>query len=341
MADDLTGLLVSTAEMSNLVSFLTVICGLMVMFVFLVRLICQDIADGGSGGVTNVTQATPQVEMVKVRNPFVLKFSPSQTPSSSVRISLGCSVPYYARVYWGVNINTFHHVLHAPWPWFREAFLHGKLFGAHCLEYGRSLQDRARHGEREEEIKRKRELELGPAPRTTFPLVLVFVAKDCEEEAGAVAGMLAVIHLRDSVCSVPSQVLATYLRRGQGEGEGVVHLKQLYLPQQEADSDTEPDTQPGAEGGGSLCVVCQLERVSRVNLPCRHAVTCRMCFVRCKNSCPMCRAHVSSFFLIGPETPESPVPDKEAAAASQPTSLLDRLWHFNRRLNLGVGIQEN
>lgn len=350
MGDELTGFLVSTAEMSNLVSFLTVICGLAVMFVFLVRLIFQDMADGGGGGVTSVSQDAPQVSMVKVSNPFVLKFLPSQSTGSTVRISLGCSVSYYARVYWGVDINTFHHVIKAPWPWFRNAFLHGKLFGpSGCLEYGRVLQDRESHEEREEEIKRKGakgELELGLAPRNRFPLVLVFVAKEERGAESPVTGMLAVIHMKDSVCHIPSQVLCTYLR----SGDSVILLRPLYIgTEEEAESsDTESAAEeleteaPEERSKQPRCVVCQLDRVSRVSLPCRHAVTCAKCFVRCKNSCPMCRAHVSSYFLIGPENRKSSTSDKESPSGHpQSTSMLQWLRNLNRRLNLAMGLQEN
>merc|ERR1712106_1119013 len=90
-------------------------------------------------------------------------------------------------------------------------------------------------------------LELGPAPRSVFPLVLVFVSKDSDGATGGfnpVTGMLAVLHLKDSVCHIPSQVLATYLRRG----DSVIQLRQLYLPEQGAESsDTESAAEEAAE----------------------------------------------------------------------------------------------
>merc|ERR1719431_1862663 len=118
-----------------------------------------------------------------------------------------------------------------------------------------------------------------------------------------VTGLLCVIHLKDEECPIPSQVLVTYLR----QGSSVTLLRPLYLSEGGESSDTESaegsDTEQESPRFGSVarCVVCQLERVTRVSLPCRHAVTCRDCFNRCQNRCPMCRGYVTSYFLLSPE----------------------------------------
>ena len=82
MAAQLTDLLVSTAEVSNLFSILAVLGGLLVMMTFIIKMLYQvtptclsffklnyylfkDLGDGG--GVTRVTHRAPQTRMCRCR----------------------------------------------------------------------------------------------------------------------------------------------------------------------------------------------------------------------------------------------------------------------------------
>ena len=100
------------------------------------------------------------------------------------------------RPYWGVSVSAFHHILKSPWPWFKEAFLYGNLFGVEgCAMLG-DLQSCTSDWHRGDPLgvtgqypKRRIILNiekpdgnpmepLGPAPRQVYPLVLVILPGD-------------------------------------------------------------------------------------------------------------------------------------------------------------------
>lgn len=149
--------------------------------------------------------------------------------------------------------------------------------------------------------------------------------------------------LRDSQCAIPTQVLGSYLR----QGAAVTHLLPLYVtssPGESSDTESAEDDEPEDSqlplGPRARCVVCQLERVTRAALPCRHAITCATCFERLKSQCPMCRAFINSYFLLGPETS----PRVETPPASVHTlSLWQRSQQTWRRINewFNRGLEEN
>ena len=118
MGTHLTELLVSTAEFSNLLSFLAVLGGLLVMMSFIIKLIYQDIE--GGGGVTRVTHRAPQTRMARVPVPFTVAVGEERGDGEGVVLKTSSQVDYSIRYCWGVDIPAFHHVLRAPWPWFHQ-----------------------------------------------------------------------------------------------------------------------------------------------------------------------------------------------------------------------------
>jgi len=350
-----TDFLASTAEISNLMSVLAVLGGLLVMFVFLLRLIYQDIADGGGGGVTKVTHKSPQTNMTKVSIPFTLSLQEQNTMDDSVRVKVSSSCPYYAKYFWGVQISAFHHVLRGPWPWFYEAFLHGNLFGVeHCVEISDVREARDAHEERGVVIRRTSTapLNLGQAPREVYPLVVVLVRKDSDktEDLTEVTALVNIFHIKDSSCPIPSQILCTYIR----QGAGVTLLRQMYLTDSlggessdtESAEDSDTEDSPGGDKTKEMqarCIICQLGRVNRVALPCRHANTCGECFERLQNRCPMCRGFISSYFLLRPEQVRTEPTSREHRPPPQPPTLTwaQRLQRWNVWANAAMGAQEN
>jgi len=352
-----TDFLASTAEISNLMSVLAVLGGLLVMFVFLLRLIYQDIADGGGAGVTKVTHKSPQTIMTKVAIPFTLALQENcSVPDSGLnaRVKVSSSSPYFAKYFWGVQISAFHHVLRAPWPWFYQAFLHGNLFGVeHCIESSDVREANDAHEERGVVIRKTsaNPLNLGQAPREVYPLVVVMVRKDSEntEDLTEVTALINIFHIKDSSCPIPSQILCTYMR----QGAGVTLLRQMYLSDSlggessdtESAEDSETEDSPGDRKNKEVqarCIICQLGRVNRVALPCRHANTCGECFDRLQSRCPMCRGFISSYFLLRPE----PVRADPPHSTTQPSIPLTMTWgqrvhSWNMWVNAAMGLQEN
>ena len=97
------------------------------------------------------------------------------------------------RPYWGVSVSMFHHILKSPWPWFKQAFQYGNLFGANgCLLLG-DMQTCTSDWHKGDPLgatgqfpKRRINVNitkpdgkpmepLGPAPRQVYPLVLVIL----------------------------------------------------------------------------------------------------------------------------------------------------------------------
>ena len=96
------------------------------------------------------------------------------------------------------------------------------------------------------------------------------------------------------------------------------------------------------ESGETVCAVCQEKPVTRVMLPCKHACTCKRCFEKLNSRwCPMCRAFIQSFFIIGREDDGSDDADVDVDAAQREASWRQRLDNLNHRFAMAMGLQEN
>ena len=173
-------------------------------------------------------------------------------------------------------------------------------------------------------------LDLGTAPRTRFPVVVCTMPSDEDldsgENSGDIGAVFHVVHVRDSAVQLESQIMSTHLKHRSGD---VTILQQFYVNE---------DRTAGDEGGeNNLCVVCQESPVTRAMLPCRHACTCRKCFVRLMDRCPMCRARVTSYILIGEEEPETPPPTPQR----EPNGIRARLRvYWQRWRTLQAALEE-
>jgi len=346
-----TDLLTSTAEISNLMSVLSVLAALLVMLVFLTKLIVQDMADGGGSGVTNLTVRSPQVLMSRVHVPFSLALRTESCGYSnqihSVSLSVSSTCDYTLGFYWAVPIATFYKILQSPWPNFYRAFHESEELwegGGQSSSLSRS----SAHEKRDLVLQSPpASMELGPAPREVYPLVVVMVRSGSETAAqpSQVTALVNIIHLRDDICPIPSQVLSTYIR----QGPSLTLLRQMFLSEgensdTESAEDSETEDSPGVCGRTrARCVVCQVERVNRVALPCRHAASCQHCFDRLQARCPMCRALISSYFKLGPDRPVSPPASGPLSADTPGPGTGWRSWwaRYNDWANNVRGAQQN
>ena len=263
------------------------------------------------------------------------------------------------RVYLGVSVSVFHHVIRGPWDWTRQAFLNGNPFGryvqievissgaifssliiglfAHFSEGCLKICDiqevalsQGNHSGTVARFPKPVGLDLGTAPRTRFPVVVCTMPSDEDldsgENSGDIGAVFHVVHVRDSAVQLESQIMSTHLKHRSGD---VTILQQFYVNE---------DRTVGDEGGeNNLCVVCQENPVTRAMLPCRHACTCRKCFVRLMDRCPMCRARVTSYILIGEEEPETPPPTPQR----EPSGIRARLRvYWQRWRTLQAALEE-
>ncbi|KAF2904283.1 hypothetical protein ILUMI_01886, partial [Ignelater luminosus] len=140
-------------------------------------------------------------------------------------------------------------------------------------------------------------LELGTPPRGYYPLVIILVRVDSEEHVhpDETVSLINVVHIKDSVCTLPTSILAQYLKQANGQ---LSCLKQLYLatgnpggyedgqiplavaePIEESESVSNNirhtllcrsnEDSMWNSGGEQICVVCQSFPLSRALLPCR------------------------------------------------------------------------
>lgn len=344
--------MVSLAELSHVASVASVVTCCLLMLGFLLRLCGQDLLNGGvvgwnderrhnilsklfskaGPGTTNVLPIDLFVGVTKVSaidSGTKLTFRFRTTGIRSIRI----------RPYWGVSVSIFHHVLKSPWPWFKEAFLRGNLFGSEGCSMLGDIQTCSSDwlsgdplGATGQFPKRRvivnvtkpdgKPIEdLGPAPRQIYPLVLVVLPGEDdfykENRDGNVGAFIVIVHIKDSVCRIASHILATYLKHTTPESKVslpvATHLIPIYATlnvendKELSSSDDELDIsqKSSRRKKRNICVVCQELPVTRCTLPCKHACTCQRCFKRLNNRCPMCRTMISSYFLVGDESDQA------------------------------------
>lgn len=330
-------MLVSVAELSNIFSVLAVLICFCGVFLFIMRNMIvlrvhgDELMFGSSGSVMAHSPRIPQMEMMKVHIPFTFKLHESfKSTYAEVECEVSSQVEYSLQAMWGVSIRELHLALWKPWSNLREASLNGTLLQSHA-QYLTPPQTRQSHGEETLRLSLPApELELGTPPRLCYPLVIFLTRRDNgDPHPDETVALVNVVHIKDNVCTLPTSILAQYLKQANGQ---LSCLKQLYLATGNSTNYDEGEVSSGlgpalalaepcnnngsstrgalvasgnsdSEGsfwntaGEQLCVVCQYFPLSRALLPCRHTCICASCF--CKlDRCPMCRSPIKSYFCI-------------------------------------------
>ena len=134
---------------------------------------------------------------------------------------------------------------------------------------------------------------------------------DAEKDADDVVFMINVIHVKDKVCPLETNVITRLLKKRNGL---TINLQTLYTP-----NEFEDETSPN---NTAICVICQEEMVSIALLPCRHACTCLECFTKI-DKCPLCRSYIRSYFMLKLEGNPNDQNDPNAQADNQEASSND------------------
>lgn len=167
--------------------------------------------------------------------------------------------------------------------------------------------------------------ELGPSPRSRFPLVVLLLINedDIDREIGGddTVALVNVIHVKDAVCPMDSSFVYKLSKMANGQ---TLNVTDLFARAEE-------------EQGISICVVCLTDPVEVGLLPCRHFCVCEVCYERLPNvkRCPICRSYIVKFFRhkakvavepfepqqpFGNESSEQPDQAPEAATAQSTSS---------------------
>ena len=223
------------------------------------------------------------------------------------------------RTFWGVNIESFHHVLQSPWQWFNEAFTKGNLFGAQSYDILDDKSSMIPKSNAMLEIQVPELLNLGKAPRSKYPLVLVSTSNVMQSTFSII-----VVHLEDKAfMNLNTHILASFVKLSDNR---VSRLEHIYTNTSEGESEEKDN-----------CVICISKPATRVSLPCRHASTCSACFKRLpKGQCPLCRSKITSFFVLSQEST-----DEEPEEQTVKPNWRQKLARLEERFALATGLANN
>jgi len=338
--------LVSVVELSNMVSVLaTLLCFFGMMFFIMKNMmevrLHEDLVFGGT--LHHVKPRTPRMQMMKISIPYVLKLKSDSGPlSDCIDCTITSQIKYKIKVYWGVSIRELHMFLWKPWNVLKQSMDGGEMLSGFYQLKGLEYTSEA-HTEKTLSIKFPHSsLQLGSPPRLYYPLV-IFLVRDYNNSAvqpDDTVALINVVHIKDSVCTLPTSILAQYMKQANGQ---LSCLKQLYLAAGDSFSPEDPgpfdkeDLSLWAIAGEQLCVVCQYFPLSRALLPCRHTCVCAVCFEKL-DRCPMCRSPFDAFFTV---RAEDYFPTDSTPPATKPTFLNCVINYFNERLVNFMGHQDH
>ena len=260
----------------------------------------------------------PQVKMETTPVEVSWKLVSHQNESLTLQATVSNSVEVITyRSFWGVNIESFHHVLQSPWGWFFEAFTKGNLFGSNSYDILDEKLSMVPKSSTMLDIKVP-ELNLGKAPRSKYPLVLVSMSNVTQS-----AFSIIVVHLEDKAfMNLNTHILASFVKLSDNRVSRIEHIYTNASESEEKDN----------------CVICLSKPATRVSLPCRHASTCSACFKRLpKGQCPMCRSKITSFFVLSQEEPA----DEEPEEPTIKPNWRQRLARLEERFALATGLADN
>ncbi|CAG9862951.1 unnamed protein product [Phyllotreta striolata] len=363
----MTTLLVSAAEFSNIISVFAVLLCFCAMILFITRNMLILRVHGEDfvfpTPLHQVAPRIPQMNMMKVHIPFTFKLLETSTSSySELQCCTSSQVKYGIQVYWGVNIRELHIFLWRPWVDLRDACLRGDFLQGFYQYLGPQLVKKS-HSDENLVLKLENKLELGSPPRLCYPLVVILYRNDVNESIhpDETVALINVIHIKDSVCTLPTSILAQYLKQANGQ---LSCLKQLYLATgnsggyeegqiplavaEPVEGGPEPmgrhlvcrtseDSTLWNSSGEQLCVVCQYFPLSRALLPCRHTCICASCFDKL-DRCPMCRGPIKSYFCIRGEE-YMPISANNKTQDPHHGPLYNWLHHWDDRLTDFLGFQ--
>lgn len=315
----------SISTMFPLVAFISVIAVILILFVK-VTFNLEVIRQQSSMPTINATVEIPRITMTKVLIPFTISLDHRES-DGTVKFSVSSNVKYTLQAFFNVSIREMHLSLSLrSWEEIKESVNVRNEYiidQAFCKQLALDLRNQNPHEERTITIKAPEEMNLGRAPRLAYPLVIFLIRADSENEsADETVLLMNVIHLQDSLCPLPTSILAQYLKQASGQ---LSCLKQLYLSAIDSDGEysysktnmgslslAEPCTSElnsmpilcsdtmMQENSDQLCVVCRYYPLSRALLPCRHTVLCAICFSKL-DRCPICRSTITSYFCIRSE----------------------------------------
>lgn len=304
-----TGL--TLADLPNIFIMIGALVALFVMLVILLRnMEVIGIMGEGREDAWGRTIEPPRLLMQRVHIPFTFKLQENAPIGyNGVNCVVSSTVRYWHASWWGAPVRELHRTL---WGSLAE------ILASNNFHFTKSSS----HNEQALNLAAEEPLQLGPPPRSCYPLVVI-LARDLRDTGELrpddTVALISVVHIRDDHCSLPSGIIAQYLKQANGH---LSCLKQLYVSGELGAAaegyDAGAAGTEGEDAEGALCCVCASSPLSRALLPCRHACLCAECLPKL-DKCPICRSVITSYFCI--RNDEEPL-----------SELKQQRFPFNRRL---------
>ncbi|XP_046559866.1 cell growth regulator with RING finger domain protein 1-like [Haliotis rubra] len=132
----------------------------------------------------------------------------------------------------------------------------------------------------------------------------------------------------------------THVRQWQsGNGSNIeprLNAELLTEPIKNDHTTVTSSTSAMDEDIGHECVVCQMNPISHVILPCRHACACSMCFKKI-DRCPMCRGFIETYFTMFDDGQSEEVNTEQDEVRNDQTGFVAWIENMNDRLNEYLG----
>ncbi|XP_022817904.1 cell growth regulator with RING finger domain protein 1-like [Spodoptera litura] len=281
-----TGL--TLADLPNIFIMIGALVALFVMLVILLRnMEVIGIMGEGREDAWARTMQPPRLLMQRVHIPFTFKVQENAPIGyNGVNCCVSSTVRYWHASWWGAPVRELHRTL---WGSLAEILASNNF----------NFTKNSPHDEKTLRLSTEEPLQLGPPPRSCYPLVVI-LARDLRDTGELrpddTVALISVVHIRDDQCPLPSGVIAQYLKQANGH---LSCLKQLYVSGECGPAEGCGECGP-AEGYGAadaLCCVCAAHPLSRALLPCRHACLCADCLPKL-DKCPICRSVITSYFCI-------------------------------------------
>lgn len=256
-------------------------------------------------------------------SPFQIELKESsdhkQNLQSGIKVIISGLKPYWFVYFWGCDIGSFHQAVARDWKDIRKEIIDETFLRDKVLE--RSQPDLCFETEREIVLKSTRNIseeDLGPSPRSRFPLVTFMVLHEDASETPSgnlnptdAVALICALHVQDSICTSGSNFVFKLSKLTNGQ---VLNVSNLFTRDSNEDA--------------TICLICESERVTIGLLPCRHFSLCETCYDRLDlpKRCPVCRSYITRFFRHTvqndpvPVSEFTPLPESEESTTPAQTS---------------------
>ncbi|KAK3093869.1 hypothetical protein FSP39_021243 [Pinctada imbricata] len=176
-------------------------------------------------------QYSVETPVVKLENPFFVDISSKSNLKEGALLHISLLKKAKLWLYWGVSVKSFYEAIQKPVPELMDSLLAGSFLKQSSLA---SVSYRSHKPCKSLEVKYSPPEEitpetLGTSPRECYPLVLVFLVDeaDLSSDSPQIVMMFTIIHLKDSVCTHSSHIVAQYVKSSDGR---ISYLQPLFVP---------------------------------------------------------------------------------------------------------------